>query len=86
MLNLFVFHKFDPSLPWSEYEIELKNEWTNPYSNYPNFNNKSNFSISIPREPRSSDNRYYGISSADNMVDNNADDENSESMEENANI
>jgi hypothetical protein len=79
-VNLYSFHKFDPNLPWSEYDIEVKNEWSNPYNNNPYYNNKSNFTISISKDPR-----YAAISSAENVVDGN-EEENSESVEENTNI
>ena len=79
VVNLFTMHKFDPALPWSEHEIGVKNEWSNPYSSYPAYNNKSNFTISISKDPR-----YSAVSASDNMVDANGDEENSD--DENAGI
>ena len=79
--NLFTFHKFDPSLPWSEYDIEVKNEWSFSNSSYPSYSNKSNFTISI-----SKDQRWGAVSSSDIIADNNQEDENNESMEENPSI
>jgi len=65
--TIFAFHKFDPNQPWSEYELEVKNEWS-VYSNYPNNSHQSNFSVSV------ADNRYYAVSS-DNLPSDHQDDE-----------
>lgn len=59
----------------------MKNEWSNPNSNYPSYSNKSNFTISISKDPR-----YGAVSSNDNNADNVQEDENNESMEENPSI
>lgn len=73
--NIYTFHKFDPNLPWGEYEIEVKNEWSNPYGNYPYANNKSNFNIQLGQ------NKYGAVASSDNYVDAGDEEDREESME-----
>ena len=74
--NIFTLNKFDTQKNWSEYEIEVKNEWSSSYSSNQNNNSKSNFTISVSGEPR-----YSGISSEQNQEE-----ENYGSIEENNHI
>jgi hypothetical protein len=79
-MTLFTFHKFDPSQAWGQYEIEVKNEWSIPYSSYnATSNTKSSFNLNIGKDAG----RYTQIGSNENMIDNTENEEDGGSMDEN---